>query len=346
MNIHLALITKDISTKNSNLLNAIRGLSSLIVLIAHAVQIFKPSANYWAAPLAGASVTVFFVLSGFFIHKSLSKAFQYEEGWKRFLISRFDRIAPPFIACIFLTVLLWTLSPYLFSTQSYKFITPTAREAYSIDGLWVTILFLNGFLAPTLSSNGPLWSLTYEIWYYLLFLLFFKFIDNTRLLATVSIVIFILTLLSPLFLIYGSMWLIGVIVSILHANNKLFEKRISLHWLLTLALYIFTIAVDSSYEKYISLIFSLMFGLSFSLQLISIINFNNVKAPKMLIFLGDFSYSLYVFHFPILLFVYGINERGVMLGLALSLLVSMLIGYPLEKYRPLKKYIDGMLINK
>ena len=35
-----------------------------------------------------------------------------------------------------------------------------------------------------------------------------------------------------------------------------------------------------------------------------------------------------------------------MLGLALSLLVSMLIGYPLEKYRPLKKYIDGMLINK
>lgn len=153
-----------ITSAHSDYFDMWRGGSALVVATAHAYQIFG-SKNYatfdrFFSAIAAAAVMAFFALSGFFIHKSLTRCYDGQRlDWQSYFIARFDRILPPFIFSLVLTVFLWILSPHFFISGTHDFVTETNRSGYYLDGLWRTALFLNNFLGPAISSNGPLWSL-------------------------------------------------------------------------------------------------------------------------------------------------------------------------------------------
>src|SRR5690606_35193014 len=65
-----------------------------------------------------------------------------------------------------------------------------------------SLLFLNGFVMPTVSANAALWSLSYEVWFYVL-AGFLPFLKNSEI-AKIGffIVLAILSLLNIQFFIY------------------------------------------------------------------------------------------------------------------------------------------------
>ena len=97
---------------------------------------------------------MFFVLSGFLVGGQLIT--RVEEG--RFsvvdyAIDRTTRVLPPLIAAVALTLLI---------NSVFFGIAPNPLNALG------NIVGLNGVLTPSLKNNAPLWSLAYEIWFYIL----------------------------------------------------------------------------------------------------------------------------------------------------------------------------------
>ena len=109
-----------------------RGGSALVVAVAHMIQVFAPAfpvaLRSVASALAGAAVMIFFVISGFFIYKSISQHWQDEVNWRSYIKARVNRIYPPFVFCIFFTIWLYYLAPTFFESGSNRFLNATDRS--------------------------------------------------------------------------------------------------------------------------------------------------------------------------------------------------------------------------
>ena len=117
------------------------------------------------------SVLIFFVLSGYVIGLTNVEPFS-KIGTIRYLIRRGVRLLPMYFFAILLSVL-----------------------SFSRDSLWSIIsnlLFLQNVTSPSLAANGALWSLNYELVYYLAFplVLYFRPKVLNLLLGTFAVVCF------------------------------------------------------------------------------------------------------------------------------------------------------------
>ncbi|MFM6175458.1 MAG: acyltransferase family protein [Sphaerospermopsis kisseleviana] len=98
------------------------------------------------------AVVVFFVLSGFLVGGvSLKRARQGKLDIGRYSLDRFTRIYVPFVPALLATILIyiWLGLPFGWG------------EAL------VNLFSLQGVLAPPFSANTALWSLSYEVWFYI-----------------------------------------------------------------------------------------------------------------------------------------------------------------------------------
>ena len=227
---------QSISKLASPQLDSLRGLSALIVLFAHANQILiAPSTKAFfgvAGLLAQGAVMVFFVLSGFLIGKSLTRNIHKNNtlNINSYLIDRFNRIYPPLIFSLIIVGTLYLIAPYFFATNSLEFTASDhylARQSFEItlSSVLSSAFFLNGFIGETISVNGPLWSLSYEVWYYILAALMLK--SSKPVYALLScILLLILSYLNKDFLIHSIIWFLGLFLCILH-NNNIFHSKIN-----------------------------------------------------------------------------------------------------------------------
>jgi peptidoglycan/LPS O-acetylase OafA/YrhL len=343
-NVPSELITR-VPKSQSRYFDMWRGGSALVVAFGHMVQIFSSafpvSARGLAAALAGAAVMAFFVISGFFIHKSIVQYCGDKVNWRGFVKARVNRIYPPFVLCIVVTILLYYLAPTFFTSRSTSFLNPTDRTSFSLSGLLPTIFFMNNFFGPTLSANGPLWSLTYEIWYYTLAILVILAISGKRIGWTALPIVIILTFLNKWFFILGLIWVAGFALSVLHSRNRLplLPKSI-FFFVIPASLFILIPIVPAFYQGKVSMLFQLSFGIWIVNHINNTLNSNHPFSIKPLVYSSKFAYTLYVLHFPILLFCYGTmeNHDGVSgmsawgsLGLAIA--ISALVGPKLEKFK-------------
>src|SRR6202030_3749589 len=87
------------------------------------------------------------------------------------------------------------------------------------------LFFVQTILCRTFGSNGPLWSLANEFWYYLLFpLLFCAVAMKAQVVVkfgSVAIDLAICYLLPTGLLVYGLTWLFGVAASMFHSRVTL-----------------------------------------------------------------------------------------------------------------------------
>ncbi|MBB2487017.1 acyltransferase [Mitsuaria sp. WAJ17] len=143
-------------------LDLLRLAAALLVFVHHAS--YARFHGRWLQGLAGyghEAVVVFFVLSGYVIaynheHKDLD--------WRRYAVQRLSRLWSVALPAIALTLLLdaWgrPLQPTLHDTQ------PGGWGRVLASVLFVNEFWIEGWAA---GSNIPLWSLSYEAGYYLLF---------------------------------------------------------------------------------------------------------------------------------------------------------------------------------
>ena len=214
-------------------MDAMRALAAALVAISHIRDLFMQNYTgnegilvkvfYFVTGFGHAGVVIFFVLSGFWIAKSVARrVVSPDPFWSAFLIDRLSRLW-----LVLLPVLLFgglcdwygsqiLSSPiYLGSSGALSLTKPIILSPLVF---LANAFFLQTLAAPILGSNGPLWSVAYEFWYYLWFpaiWLAFKRRPSIFILSP------LIAILNPLVLFGFVSWLCG---SVLYAMIE-FVKR-------------------------------------------------------------------------------------------------------------------------
>ena len=172
-----AVLARPDQSKRLVYVDILRGLAALTVLFHHTTTLFPNiyhglATGYPAAHRAAMfisdrnydAVLLFFVLSGFSIRLSVGRAgLVAAADVNVYLYRRFKRILPLFVVALSLTALLGALGGLL------------NEPAFSLRALAGNLLFLQmpatmrGVWFVPYGDNGPLWSLSFEMFYYLLF---------------------------------------------------------------------------------------------------------------------------------------------------------------------------------
>ncbi len=230
---------------------------------------------------------------------------------------RFKRIYPPFLAAIVIGFCLDSIGQY-FEYSIYNHATPNAlinnniSIDFSVNQLVGNLLFLQNTYVPVWGSNTPLWSLKFEFWFYMLYPLLY-FINRKNVWLGVAIVfIFSICILSGLCIlpvklfneVIGALfcWWLGTLLA------DIYTKRVAwpIVYFSPFSILVFCIPIM---QQFVPLYKDMFCALGF-FGLLSFLFFLQGKgiALKWLVKLkglGDFSYSLYVIHFPILVLMSG-----------------------------------------
>ena len=146
------------TAKRIERMDAIRGFAALYVAFTHSHAVFRTPLK----PLGGfgaEGVALFFLLSGLVIGGSLFRQAGTPD-WKKYFVHRFRRIWPPFLVALLLA---WTV-------QSLILRAPAPLRGGELLGnlFMLQDLARPGVIVFSYHLNWPLWSLSYEWWYYML----------------------------------------------------------------------------------------------------------------------------------------------------------------------------------
>ncbi|MEM9616387.1 MAG: acyltransferase [Pseudomonadota bacterium] len=191
-------------------LDAVRFLAAMGVVASHFVYV-RWTGGAFPAPLIDAVfltgadfVMVFFVLSGFVIAYTVDVK---DNEWRSYAFNRATRIYSVVIPAILLTFALDRIG-LSFNAADYD------GWWYADHSLWELLArgltFSNEFWRWPfrLGSNGPYWSLGYEVWYYVLFGVFVF----ARGWARIAVLALIAAMVGPGVLMLAPIWILGVIL--------------------------------------------------------------------------------------------------------------------------------------
>ncbi|HEQ1858790.1 TPA: acyltransferase [Providencia alcalifaciens] len=349
----------------SEQLDMLRGFCTAVVLFGHAYLVFLyPIWPVVMLPLylfGHSCVMAFFALSGFLICKSVSYNIHKNHTFKikPYIISRSNRILPPFyLGCVVL-VALYLIAPYFFAngTREITIISNTMTQAkmeLSVEGFVGVLLFINGFITETPPSNFAFWSLPFEIWFYALFGLLM--LPRNRVCAVIGVtLLIILSLLNYTFFLYALIWCSGVIAALLHNHQyNIRRSRLILSFSLIAGLLVLLAIVGSLYfpatfdkQKYLLALYGTLCGIIFC-YLFYLMSFHRVHFYLPGKQLTPSSYTIYILHFPLLIFIYGIiqpyiyKNTWVLLGstflIATSIMfIGLWVGRYVEKLKPFSR---------
>jgi peptidoglycan/LPS O-acetylase OafA/YrhL len=296
-------------------LESLRGFAAVYVFLHHA----QGEPIGWASRILSfgqEAVILFFLLSGFVIHRSTC-VFREKESFGVYFLKRVRRIYPLFVLAL------------LFS---YSIISLRSRHLVRFDAWTFTgnLLMLQGvswvkrgtWFTP-FSSNSPLWSLSYEWWFYMLFYPIIFLIDGSE--SRRRLIIFgsaignlIIHQFLPnqisLFLVYLPIWWCGVDLSLEFARSGRITWRGQGASLLILGLLTLAwggVAVGRwwqgalgsfGFEPILQLrhfLAALTFiGLGVTWNRYNFFGFEQILGPFKVV--APISYAIYIFHGPLL----------------------------------------------
>ena len=153
-----------LSRATSGFLDLLRILAATTVFACHCAQFWNP--RLWAVlePLGHAAVVVFFVLSGYVVtYSTLARPHRDPRAYVVARLSRlYSVVAPALILTAALAVAGAAIEPAFHAALS---------RGHDAVRYVLSALFLQNvwWLSASPPTNGPLWSLSYEFWYYVLF---------------------------------------------------------------------------------------------------------------------------------------------------------------------------------
>jgi len=188
-------------------LDALRGFAALSVLLCHWRFAFFATpehlhqrpflrAAYFVCGLGGEWVIVFFVLSGYLVGGSVLRSVA-AGRWSRrsYLLARLTRLYIVLLPALLLGGILDSVGMHLAGTgdiyNGNTGLTSISRDVHTtltLPALVANSLFLQtiklpglgGYSASAFGTNGPLWSLSNEFWYYLAFPLLVVLVAKER----------------------------------------------------------------------------------------------------------------------------------------------------------------------
>lgn len=352
------------TTPKFTYLDGLRGLSALFVAFYHAQLFTGRSGAYLESNLKPLnvflsyghfSVAIFIVLSGFCltIPVALSEDKFLKGGFKRYIKRRFTRIIPPYYVALVLFIILIFSIPMLQTSQNTVW---DSKIPVTFDAVVAHILLIHNFSESWIFKiDGPMWSVATEWQIYFIFPILLYLWRRYGIVVSIVfanilgvIVALRFSLLHPWYLGLFSTGMVGSIICF--SKDEMFHNlRSKINWPIISKLAsagLLILAILIRFIKVNILISETFVGLCICIILI---NFTLIETkneagsrPFMLsifntrfaVFLGSFSYSIYLIHSPILgylnlltiNFPIGIDLRLIlMLGVAVP--ISVLISY-------------------
>ena len=313
----------------SNFLALARWIAALVVLITHAGQLIQIS-DIMVAPhgpgvyawwfLAGFShqaVLVFFVMSGFLIGGDLLLRLDRTDPFlQQYMIDRFSRIYIVMVPALAFGFVVDSIGRRIFPDSGIYDGAFFDGIFNPINILW-TLLQQQHIWAPQAGTNGPLWSLACEMWYYITFPLllapFWRAYSagfRVAAFAAGALGVIVMSIPESFFLFGYGAWVLGALVRV--GRRPLIKSTwLSLGVFLATATvtrlgvrgplvvahpFMLTLADIAVVEAFANLLLSLRFAAEDGL-------FANLSPIHRR--LSDFSYSLYATHAPLAFFVWA-----------------------------------------
>ncbi|SHI63410.1 Peptidoglycan/LPS O-acetylase OafA/YrhL, contains acyltransferase and SGNH-hydrolase domains [Hymenobacter daecheongensis DSM 21074] len=182
-------------------LEALRGIAAFLVVFFHYVDpSFKPTGAAAYTPPGHLSVLIFFILSGYVIGLAYMDTPITPASIVLYLRKRLVRLVPIYLICMVLTLLV-------------------ATHSYSAGTLLSNFTFGQVLFSPVILENEPIWSLNFEVLFYLLFIPISLYHLNPLLLLLAATLLGVVSAVlypsfgSPLLSSYAfgfSYWLMGL----------------------------------------------------------------------------------------------------------------------------------------
>ncbi len=304
-------------------------------------------------------VIFFFILSGFVIH--LKYANSLKEGkrnfdYKEYLLKRVKRIYPVWIFVMLLALVIDNIGillelPIYGNLPKYPLVDAMVYYDHSWQVFIGNLFFLQTLWVKIWGTTVPVWSLVLEWWFYMLYPLLWFAIRKSILLATsIVIVLYVLVtwlppgflgLLEPLrnvFLTFP-MWWLGVLLADAYVERLKITLLIFAPFSLLLPMAVLPNSLWLKVGLTINLDFlqaDLTWALGF-MGLIALLFIMQSKGLSLKLLeklqpLGDISYSLYIVHYPIAVFIGGLVlllGNGIYPTHSWYLLISTLVILPI-----------------
>jgi peptidoglycan/LPS O-acetylase OafA/YrhL len=315
-------------------LDFMRGVAALLVCAEHlraflltdyghiTHPILPDRIFYFVTGLGHQAVMIFFVLSGYFVGGSVVCAFEEKKwSWVRYATRRLSRLWVVLVPALVLT-LIWDETGRNFNLAGYAgsyhlhYCSGPSPEVPA-DLRPVTFLgncfFLQTISVPPFGTNGPLWSLANEFWYYVLFPLILGVFKQAKIPHKIfsGLLAAVIVFCLPSEILWGGLiWLFGVAAFLASRNNWL--KPVCGHglWLLfTGALAAASLAASKTSSLFGS---NMAMGMAFALLVVGLARRDTASRiyGNLSTGMSETSYTLYVVHFPVLAFIFFVFFKG------------------------------------
>jgi peptidoglycan/LPS O-acetylase OafA/YrhL len=273
---------------------------------------------YFVTGFGHQAVMVFFVLSGYLISKSVVNEIRGGVwSWESYLVRRASRLYVV-LAPALLMGLLWDgVGSHLFAwtgvynglAEDTAILTASAQNltAKSFIG---NLFFLQKILVPPFGSNSPLWSLAYEGWYYLAFpllaLSLMSYKSARKALGFVALVA-VLSFAGKTIATYFMIWLLGTAVAIAPPRRVGAAGLLGALFIMmgVLVLVRFGLLTTESSDGYTAVAFAMILWATVNRSGRDQLSVNRLWERRLWARLSGFSYTLYLVHFPILVFIHA-----------------------------------------
>lgn len=329
-------------------LDGLRAIFVLVVLIFHIFLVFYPeSVGVFGGGFLG--VESFFVLSGFLITNSLINKYSKDGlfyGLIKFLKGRYLRLYPAFVFLILIQIVVISS---LFPQHTEKFLSELVAGSFNVYNWW--LIFRNVPYFEKFSDtlfNLHLWSLSMEWQFYLIWALIFLLLSRyDKKFLNIFILLSIILSVSDMFILYhlydnvdrvyfgtDSRFFSFLIGSFLAVNiEKVPVRRVAFFVLgivgilLLASSYVFL----NSYEDYMYPFGFLYISFLTVFVILSVLKsdyFNLVLSILPLKWIGERSYSIYLWHYPVFVMLNLLYSNKyidvVLIGIVITFFISNL----------------------
>jgi peptidoglycan/LPS O-acetylase OafA/YrhL len=290
------------STKNFNLIQVFRGLAAILVLLAHGNDIFNRELHqnflFNIFYFGGAGVDFFFVLSGFIIFYIHRYDIGHPNKFKLFILKRFIRVYP-----LYWLILTGKIAASLLFSYGGDIHQRNLSEIVRAILLYPQDrnILLNSFV-------GVSWTLSHEIFFYLMFSLLIIVIPKFSLPVVIAWLIGTFLNFTGIIEVFKEDFLLQFIFN---ARNLEFalgclaaylvsKHRIKYGMLFaSVAIFFFTISAINSNYNLIEISPVISYGVPSMLLIIGAVSLElsrKIRIPYVFIHIGNSSYSIYLMH--------------------------------------------------
>jgi peptidoglycan/LPS O-acetylase OafA/YrhL len=354
----MVLLASQSHLMNLRALDGLRGIAALYVVLHHAFGLLWRGVTPDDMMSGGGlglvllsfgqqAVLLFFLISGFCIHYRQARTGAVRINLADFAWRRLKRLYPPLLLALLITAVLDNLGmlidPAMYNAPGGHWPGQLSVGAsYTWSTLIANLLFQARLMGPELGSNGPLWSLAFEFWFYLLYpalLLVIRRIGGVRAMALVWMLSWTSWVLLQGFNIWmldvlghWAVWVTGALIAeayVRGARPVLVRVLGPMAPAVLLAM-VFLSPPGGQHQRFPDLLWGAVLGLGLAYALL------NAETLVSRVFervcracgqLGEISYSLYLVHYPLLALIsaWWLTYQGALpIGLELSALGTVL----------------------